>query len=244
MVRNWARQDIAAITADVGAVGRSAVEASARETARLGAQDGSEEARRLAMLAGIVDAVCDPPRRRWSFFRSSSARTPTSISDVVAMIERERDAAMRKAMTMRTDRRRLEAADDGLEEALALIGLLDAGAVAVAREVAGDDPTRAAMLRTEVGAMLSARRGDLQLQLLVLRQAVATHDLISDGQTALADALDRARNVTVGAAQTAIAARRAVGVDRLPGTGPAGNGTPLSDAVAELHAAIDRRERG
>ncbi len=242
MVRGWARHDIATITADLTALGRSAVERSTRETARLPTPDAPRDSEALAMLAVIVEAIGDPPRKRWSIFGGASTRRPMPIPDLVAVIERERDAAMRKAMTLRRDRCRLVETDDALEDALTLIGLLDRGAVAVAREVAREDPERATMLRTEVVAVLSERRRDIQLQLLVLRQALATHDLVAEGQTALAEALDRARAVTVGAARTAIAARRVVGTNRIRGADATGNGTPLTDAVARLHAAVDRRE--
>ena len=243
IVRDWARHDLAAITADIEAVGRSAVETSAREVARLPTQDGDGESEGLTMLGIVVDAIGHPPRKRWSLFPGRSRDGTMPIPRLAALIESERDAAMRRIMTLRSDRLRLEAADESFEDALALIAILEAGAVAVAREVSIADPKRAVMLRTEVGAALSARRRDLQLQLVVLRQASATLDLVADGQTALVDALGRARNLTIGAAHTAIAARRVIGADVLPRGGQAGPAASLGSVVARLHAAVDRRER-
>ena len=243
IVRGWARQDLAAISADVDAVGRSAVETSSREIARLPMQVGGGGSEGLATLGVIIEAIEHPPRKRWTFFQSRSTRETDPIPRLAAVIEHERDAALRRVMTLRRDRLRLEAVDVAFEEALALIGLLEVGAAAVAREVALDHPKRASMLRTEVATALSVRRRDLQEMLIVFRQASATHDLLAEGQTALVDALDRARNIAIGAARTAVAARRAVNPDVLAHDERAGRGTSLDDLVARLQAAVDRRER-
>lgn len=243
MVRDWARRDLAAITADVEAVGRSAVEASAREVARLPTFDGDGGSDGLAMLRVVVDAIGHAPRKRWSLFPGRSTGGTMPIRRLAAIIESERDGAMRRIMTLRRDRLRLETADASLEEALALIALLEMGSVAVAREISVADPKRAVMLRTEVDATLSARRRDLQLQLVVLRQASATHDLAADGQAALVDALDRARNLTIGAAHAAVAARRVIAADVPARDGPTSRDASLGSVVARLHAAVDRRER-
>ncbi|TCM07392.1 toxic anion resistance protein TelA [Sphingomonas sp. PP-CC-3G-468] len=165
-----------------------------------------------------------------------------TIPRLAAVIEHERDSAMRRAMTLQRDRLRLEAAGDALEEALAMIPLLEAGAAAVAREVAVEDPVRASMLRTGVGSRLSARRQDLQQQLIVMRQASATLDLVADGQARLVEALDRARNITIGAAHTAVAARRVLGADAIPHGGRAGPTPSLNGVVARLNAVVDRLE--
>lgn len=244
IVRGWARKDMAAIALDVGAVGRLAADAGAKAISRLPGSQGPEASRALATLNALVEEIGDPPRKRWSFRRSLPirARMPTPV--LVDMIERDRDEALRRTMTLREDRRRLEAGVDALREALGLIVLLDAGALAVAREVAIDDPTRAEKLRTEVRMGLSERERDLRLQLVVLRQAMATHDLVADGHTALAEALDRAREITVGAVQTAVAARAAVGADDPSSDRPGTEGRTLADVVARLHAVLDRRERG
>lgn len=243
IVRDWARRDLTAITAEIEAVGRSAVETSAREVARLPTQDGESGSDGLSMLGVVVDAIGRPPRKRWSLFRDRSTTGTMPIPRLAAIIENERDAAMRRVMTLRRDRLRLGTVDGSLEEALDLIALLESGAVAVAREISVTDPTRAVMLRTEVAAALSVRDRDLRLQLIVLRQASATLDLVTDGQTALVDALDRARNITIGAARTAVAARRVIGADVLPSDGRAGRAASLGSVVARLNAAVDRRER-
>ncbi len=146
-------------------------------------------------------------------------------------------------MTLCEGRRRLEAGIDPLRDALGLIVLLDAGARAVAREVAIDDLPRAEKLRTEVRLALSERERDLRLQLLVLRQALATHDLVSEGHSALAKALDCARDITVGAVQTAIAARGAVGAVVPTSDRTGAEGKSVTDVVANLHAVLDRLER-
>ncbi|MEG8049356.1 toxic anion resistance protein [Sphingomonas aurantiaca] len=244
IVRGWDRRDVAVIAAEVDAVGLRAVEMGTKAISRLSGLHGPEASQALATLAVVVDAIEDPPRPRWSFSRSASTHGRTPMPLLVAMIERERDEALRRTMTLREDRRRLVSGDDALEDALTLLGLLDAGAVSVAREVAVDDPTRAQLLRTEVRGRLSERRRDLQLQLLVVRQALATHDLVADGQTALVEALDRARSVTIGAARTAVAARRAVGADPSSDDAARRRGTPLTDVVARLNAVLDVRERG
>lgn len=243
IVRGWARQDLAAISAEVDAIGRSAVETNSREMARLPMQGGGGGSEGLATLGVIIDAIEHPPRRRWSLFPSRSTRKTDSIPRLAAVIEHERDAAMRRAMSLRRDRLRLEAVDVAFEDALALIGLLEVGAAAVAREVALDHPKRASMLRTEVATALSVRRRDLQQTLIVLRQAAATHDLLAEGQTALVDALDRARNIAIGAVRTAVAARRAVNAHVLADDERAGRATSLDELVARLQAAVDRRER-
>ncbi|MGC5796133.1 toxic anion resistance protein [Sphingomonas sp. NFX23] len=244
IVRRWDRQDVASIITDVGSVGLRAVENSAKAVARLPGLQSPEASRALAALAVLIEEIEDPPRRRWSLLRSTPTAGRMPIPVLVDVIECERDEALRTTMTLREERRRLESGDDALEDAIALIGLLDAAAVAVAREVAFDDPTRAETLRTEVRAHLSERNRDLQLQLLVLRQALATHDIVADGQTALVAALDRARNITIGAARTAVAARAAVGADALSSDGAGKRRTPLIDVVARLHAILDHRERG
>lgn len=243
IVRGWARQNIAAINADVDAVGRSAVETSSREMARLPTEGGDDRSEGLTALDVIIKAIEHPTSKRWSLFPGRSPRETGSIRRLAAIIEHERDAAMRRAMTLKRDRLRLQAADAAMEEALDLIELLEVGAAAVAREMAPDHPKRASMLRTEVAAALSVRRRDLQQMLIVLRQASATHDLLADGQAALVDALDRARNITIGAARTAVAARRAVNAHHPAHDERAGSAAPLEYLVARLQAAVDRRER-
>lgn len=244
ILRDWAWQTIEAIAADVGAVGRSAGEAATREIARLPKHEANMETDGLARLAIVIEAIGQPPPRRWSPFRSRATRGPTQLSDIVAVIECERDALLRRLTTLDRDRLRLEAAHAAYEEALELLDLLETGIAAVSREVAPQAPAQATMLRTEVVEVLTERRCDLGLQLLVLRQAVATHDLVADGQKALAGALDRARKVTVGAAQTAIAARGAAGADPISNDGFGTGSMPLTDAIARLHAVLDHRERG
>lgn len=244
MVREWAWRNVAEITADVGAVGRHAAESGAWEIARLPVQEADGASEGLTELAQLIDALEEPDRRRWSFLRGRFSRKPAAASDICPVLERERDAVLRRLTTLRRDRLRLEAADVSFERALALLGLLESGAAAVAREVAADHPAQAAMLRTEVVEVLSERRRDLQLQLLVLRQALAAHDLVADGQMSLLEALDRARNITIGAVRTSIAARAALGT-AAPSNDRAGTGsTPLTDMIARLHAFIDHRDGG
>lgn len=210
LIRQWLRQDEAAVIAAIGAIGRAAVEQSGVELARLdpAASGGSAALSALDEIAAALEAPLPAPGG-W-FGRAAAPVAKPSLAELAGLIEAERDAALRRVLTLSTDRARLAAADAALDDAVALAVLVEGLLKSAAREMSGDDPARAASLRGEIALRLSERRRDLLLQQTVVRQALHTIDLLADGQAMLIEALERARTLSVGAVRAAIAARRAV----------------------------------
>lgn len=210
LIRQWLGQDEAAVVAAIGAIGRAAVEQSGVELARLdpATSGGSAALSALDDIAAALDAPSPAPGG-W-FGRAAPPAAKPSLTELAGLIEAERDAALRQVLMLKTDRARLAAADAALDDAVALAALIEPLLKSAAREIAGDDPARAASLRGEIALRLAERQRDLLMQQTVVRQAMHTIDLLADGQATLIEALERARTLSVGAVRAAIAARRAV----------------------------------
>jgi hypothetical protein len=247
IVRRWLRIDPAEIDAEISTIGRTAIERSARELARQSGTVAEVESASLATLDAIVAQLSGEPSPARGWFGRKPVDTPKpDVAALVRTIEAERDAALRAVLLLQTDRARLAAAAVALDDAVSLIATVERLLLAAAREVAPERPDRAALLRGDVAAGVAVRRRDLMMQQTVLDHAIQAADLAAASHTALVEALDRARTLTVGAVQTAIAARNATGPMPGAGSGAAGTaGAPpsVSEAVARLNAALDRRER-
>jgi Mg2+ and Co2+ transporter CorA len=91
------------------------------------------------------------------------------------------------------------------------------------------------------------------MQIAITQQGIMALQLTADGQAALGDAIDRARNTSVAALRTAIAARRAVVSNRdlleqaeaLENTASAAQTAPQSDraVAAALTDALEQARR-
>jgi hypothetical protein len=240
MVRRWLRSEFAEIDAEISVIGRTAIERSAQEIARHAGGAARADSAALTTLDAIV-AQLDPqptPSRGW-FGQRASAPKP-DVAGLVRTIEAERDAALRAVLVLQTDRARLGDADAAVDDAVSLATTLERFVLSAAREVAPERPERATLLRGDVAAALEVRRRDLLLQQTVLRHAIDAADLAAGAQEALVETLERARTLSVGAVQTAIAARSAVGA-MPPEPETPGPITSVSDAVARLNAVLVRR---
>ncbi len=199
----------------IDAVGRRAIASAADASARLGrgvalSQASEQGLRNLEALARDIDA---PPPRPWSFFgRAPDPVAPPAptIETLVGQLERERDNVARALLGIETDRTRLRAAADALADALALVRACAAAMEAAARELVRDHPARADFLRDVATARLLAREQDILTQAAVTEQGVLTLGLLVESHDALLQALGRARDTSIAALRTAIAARGAI----------------------------------
>lgn len=197
------------------ALGRRAIADSADAIARLSRMDGIGGADRvLAEVGALAETLFPapaPPRRWWQAARdpAPAAPTPERFAPLIDRLGDERDATMRRLIVLRTDRARLAESDGALEDAVHLIRALAPAIEAAARELGGEDPARAAALRSDGAAVLVEREHAVLTQLAVHRQARMTIDLLIANHETLDAALEQARTATLSALQVAVAARRA-----------------------------------
>ncbi|WP_162234239.1 toxic anion resistance protein [Novosphingobium sp. Leaf2] len=225
----------------------------ARGTAAVDSTDGV-----LRQLQALADTHTAPRPRRLRFGWGSRPREAATgdLNVLVESLERESDTVARALIALETDKARLHDAQRGLDDALALIRACHAAVESAARELAIDQPERAHILMEKLAPRLVERERDVLTQLAITGQGVLALQLVADGQEALGQAIDRARNSSVAALRTAMAARRAISGNRdlleqaqaLERTVDAAQATPasgreveraLADALAQARRAID-----
>ncbi|UYY59283.1 toxic anion resistance protein [Sphingomonas sp. S2-65] len=186
---------------------------------------------------------------------ADEANVQRRIEALVESLERERDTAALSLITIESDSKKLHAAAEGLDNVVALIRACAVMVEAAGRELRFDRPDRARFFSETVAARLLARERDVVTQTAVTQQGMLTLQLLLEGQTALAQALGRARDTSIAALRTALATRRAVAesqgiarqADALERTARAAGDAPargdlqraLDDAVDQARRAID-----
>ncbi|MFK3889759.1 toxic anion resistance protein [Sphingomonas sp. NPDC079357] len=263
LLRQWLALTDAEVTQAIDALGRRAIAAAAEASARLPRiSDRSQAAERglrdLEALARAIEAP--PPRRGLSVFARAPKSSPPPVEAIVEQLDRERDAVVRTVLAIESDRTRFRAAADALDGALALVRACATAIEAAAREIAPDRPERARFLREVAAPRLLAREQDLAVQAAVTEQGLLTLAVYAENQGALAQALGRARDTSVAALRTAVAAREAVAsgttlaaqaaaLDRTASAvADASAARPalsraLDDAIAQARRAVAARDR-
>ncbi|WP_448663673.1 toxic anion resistance protein [Sphingomonas sp. CJ20] len=264
LLRQWIGAPEGDVAAAVDALGRRAIAEAADASARLArgvaATQGAQQS--LDTLQALARSL-DAPRPARSFFarRPRPQEAPdAAIETLIQNLDHERDAIARARITLDTDLRKLEGAADALEAARGLVHACAAAAEAAARELAVDRPDRARFFRETVAERLLAREQDILTQAAVTQQGLMTLGVIAEGQDALAQALGRARDTSVAALRTALAARQAVAGSRalaeqaeaLARTTDAAQDAggrrdvqrAMEDAIAQARRAIDAAESG
>lgn len=267
LLRQWLVHGEDTVLAAVDALGRQAIREAAQASGRMDRLPAHTAAAQdvLGQLQALAaDFAAPPPAPKWKWFGSREAApraTTASLDTLVASLARERDAVARTLIAIETDKMRLAAGEQGLDDALELIRACASACESAARELAPSQPARAAFLRDAVAARLLERERDLLNQVAVTRQGILALQLVAEGQEALAKAIDRARDTSVAALRTAIAARHAVNgsqdlaaqAQALERTAAAARDAPtsrgdvqraLDDAMAQVRRAVDAAERG
>ncbi|KMS56653.1 hypothetical protein V474_14850 [Novosphingobium barchaimii LL02] len=261
MLRQWLVGSENDVLAAIETLGRQAIRDASQASGRLERSTSSTTSAQsvLLELQAFAETFEAPaPRRRLWFSARVEDKTPdpANLNTLVASLERERDAIARTLIGIEGDRAKLQLADDALDHALQLIRACGLAAESAARELALSKPPQALFLRETVPARLLAREQDLLTQIAVTRQGILALQLVADGQTALAQAIDRARDTSVAALRTALAARQAVTGSQdltrqaqalestVEAAGKASNSgrdvdRPLADAAAQIRRAID-----
>jgi ribosomal 50S subunit-associated protein YjgA (DUF615 family) len=222
LLRKWLAASEGEILSMVDALGRREIGAAADASGRLARETSStlSAERSLGNLQALAEGLETPTRRRGLSFLGGWREgrpddTQANINALVEKLDEERDAVALSLIAIETDRKRFLDAADRLDEALGLIRACAHALDAVAREISIDLPDRARFLRDTVAGRLLSREQDVVLQAAVTQQGVLTLQVLADGQDALAQALGRARETTVAALRTAIAARKAVAGSRV-----------------------------
>ncbi|SDA14157.1 toxic anion resistance protein [Sphingomonas sp. NFR15] len=267
ILRQWLASAEDAVLSAIDALGRQAIAAAAEASGRLERGVGTTAAAEqgLQTLQTLAQSIAEPPPKpAWSLFPGRAvAETPTPpaarIEALVDPLARERDSLTRARIMIDTDRARLRAAAEALDGAIELIRACAKAVESAAREIARDRPDRAHFLRGPAAGRLLAREQDVLTQAAVTQQGILTLDLLANSQDALAQALDRARETSIAALRTALAARRAVAGSEalsrqaaaLERTADAARDAPtagdalhraLDDAIAQARRAIDAAE--
>lgn len=263
LLRQWlAREGDAVATVD--GLGREAIRAAAQASARLDRGTAASESSQnvLRELEALAQAHAPARPRRLPFGWGSRAVEPATpdLSALVASLERERDNVARALIAIETDKAKLLEAETGLDDALALIRACQAAIEAAARELSIERPDRAQFLSGTLAPRLIERERDVLTQLAVTRQGGLALQLVAEGQEALGQAIERARETSVAALRTAMAARQAIAGNRdlldqaqaLERTADAARGAStsgpasgrdvegaLADALAQVRRAID-----
>lgn len=224
LIREWLSSvDDAAVLRVISLMGRDAIARAADGAARLptGRSPAAVEADAiLAELRATVEALAEPdmpaPRPRFRLFAPpalppvDTQQTEARLADLLARLDRARDALLRDGIRFAADRTRLAEADAELEQVAHLLTGLVPRLDAAAREIAPDMPARAALLRGEATAALTERTRDVLTQLVVTRQGRLSLDLLVEGQETLAAAIARTSTTMMAALRTALAARTAI----------------------------------
>lgn len=216
VLRRWLLSDEGDVLASVDSLGAASIRMASEASARLdrGISSGQATENSLQKLQALAASLEAPKKRRTrSFFGWGAAPNENEHRNVEALIEgldRERDNVAQSLITIATDRNKLNAAVAALEEALLLIRACATTVEAAGRELMREQPARARFLCDTVHARLLAREQDVATQIAVTQQGILTLQLLLDGQDALAQALARARDTSVSALRTAIAARRVI----------------------------------
>jgi hypothetical protein len=260
LLRQWLlRQDDAVLAID--SLGRVAIRAAAQTAERLVRGAAAAEASNgiLQELEALAAAYTPVPTRRSPFgwgSKRAAEPTPSDLNALVQRLERERDNVMRGLIAIETDKAKVQDAETELEEALALIRACHTAIESAARELSIEQPAQAQFLTEILAPRLFERERDVLTQLAVTRQGGLAIQLVADGQEALGQAIERARETTVAALRTAMAARKAMTGNRdlleqaqaLERTAEAVGATSassrdvesaLADAVAQIRRAID-----
>lgn len=243
----------------IDSLGHSAIRVAAQASERLDRGSGTAIASDgvLRELQALADAYAHPTaqKRRLPFGWGSRPATPVryDLNALVQSLQREKDSVERVLIAVQTDRRRLQDAEGGLDEALALIRACMTAFEAAGRELSIEKPDSANLLSGTLHPRLIQRERDVLTQIAVTRQGVLTLQLVADGQAALGEAIDRARDTSVTALRTAMAARRAVAHNRdlleqaqaLEHTADAARITSQSDRAVEtaLADALEQARR-
>lgn len=256
LLRQWLADGEADVAASVAAIGARAVRAASAAVGRLDRLPPANAAERtLAHLEELARGFAEPEpdRTPFAFLRRQRADPDwrPQIQRLVEDLERESDELARASLTIDGDAKRLRAAATDLDDALLLLGACSAAVAAARREVALDRPDRAHFLDRSVAPRLVEREQDLLTQAAVTQQAILTLALLAEGQDVLARALTRARETSIAALRTAIAARDASEAharlsshaDAIDPTGRGGAASPL-DVRHALRHAIDEARRG
>ncbi|WP_159981549.1 MULTISPECIES: toxic anion resistance protein [unclassified Novosphingobium] len=215
LLRQWLVRSENDVLAAIDGLGRQAIRDASQASGRLERSTSSTTSAHgvlleLQALAETFEAPA-PRRRLWFSARvADKAPDPVSLNTLVASLERERDAIARTLIGIEGDGAKLQLADDALDEALQLVRACGLASESAARELALAKPAQAVFLRETVPERLLAREQDLLTQIAVTRQGILALQLVADGQSALAQAIDRARDTSVAAMRTALAARQAV----------------------------------
>jgi len=262
LLRQWLASDDNDLLAAIDTLGRRAIGGAAEASARLDRATslGQSAASNLAELQALVTDLGTPVRpRRRSFFKpagTNPADAQTRLEALIETLDKERDDVARSLITIETDSKKLHAAAAELDDALQLIRACAAMMDAAGRELMFDQPTRARFLCDTAHARLLSREQDVATQAAVTQQGILTLQLLIDGQNALAQALARARDTSIAALRTAIAARRAIAgsqdmarqAEALERTARAAEEAPatrgdlqrvLDDAIDQARRAID-----
>lgn len=260
LLRQWIARDDGAVAA-IDGLGREAIRAAAQAAGRLdrGTAVAASSQGVLRELQALADAQAPARPRRLPFGwgrRPVAAPAPSDLNALVVSLERERDNVARALIAIETDKARLHDTESGLEDALALIRACQGAIEAAARELVVDQPARAQFLTDTLAPRLVERERDVLTQLAVTHQGGLALQLVADGQDALGQAIDRARDTSVAAMRTAMAARQAIAgshdlleqAQALEQTADAARATPasgrdvqsaLDDALAQVRSAID-----
>nr|WP_165388376.1 toxic anion resistance protein [Sphingomonas populi] len=265
VLRQWLASDDSAILSGIDSLGRNAIATAAEASGRLerGVVATASAEQGLQTLQTLALSVAEPaPKPAWSLFPTRAAPETSPAVRIEALVEslaRERDSVARAQIMIDTDRTKLRAAAAALDDALDLIRACAKAVESAAREIAADRPERAQFLRGPATERLLAREQDMLTQIAVTHQGILTLDLVANSQDALAQALDRARETSVAALRTALAARRAVTGSQaltqqaaaLERTADAARDMPttgnalqraLDDAITQARRAIDAAE--
>ncbi|WP_374293711.1 toxic anion resistance protein [Sphingomonas sp.] len=265
-LRQWLAADDDTLLALLGRLGRDEIAHAAEQSRRLPQSTTPAAAEADAILTRLrteVEALATPPAPpAQSFadrlFGRTSPPAPVAesgalLTGLLADLERQRDAVLREAITLRGHRERLVSADHRLEEAGQFLRLAEQAVEAAAREIAVDNPPRADLLRTRAGAVVQERLRDVLTQLLVTRQGWMTLDILLDGHQTLGAAIQRAGQTMMAALRTALSARAALAagqrmtaqasaLDRTAqaaaGSDHAGAARALDDAVEQMRHAL------
>lgn len=213
LLRRWLERE-GDPAATIDGLGREAIRAAAQAASRLerGAVAAESASGILESLQKLGDAQLPKPRRRLPFGWGSRKPAPQSpdYGALIASLERERDMVAHTLITLKSDMARLNEAEGGLGDALELIRACQAAIEAAARELARERPDQAAFLTGTIGPHLLERERDVLTQQTVTNQGVLTLQVIAQGHEAIGKAIDRARDTSVAALRTAVAARQAI----------------------------------
>lgn len=215
MVRQWVNDDEDDVLAVVHRIGAKSIGHAAESCIRLDRVSCKQITN--TALAALDELAADLSMSSQEvgkgFFKRTTSGTASlakRVSNLVENLSREFDILTLSAIELKSTTAKVREAEAALQNSRTVIVACTIAVAAAAREISIDRPDRADFFRHVVTPRLQERERDILMQIAITQQAILTLQILADSQNVLNRAIIRARDISIAALRTTMAARRSV----------------------------------